>query len=145
MSLHSSKCRQTCLIALYTQASIARVLCCSGLAPHMLSHYQGPTQARHLFGASGETSVLWRRAWCQLCCGRGMQSIRTLFFSRHFLTKALPTMTDPLPTGAVTQSMNREAIQQVGLMLWTPRQHSASPGLPADHVSDVRGHVLLPG
>ena len=42
-----------------------------------------------------------------------MESIRTLFFSRHFLTKALPTMTDPLPTGAVSQSMNREAIQQV--------------------------------
>jgi hypothetical protein len=42
-----------------------------------------------------------------------MESIRTLFFSRHFLQKALPTLADPLPTGAVTQSMNREAIQQV--------------------------------
>ena len=57
--------------------------------------------------------ALPHRAWCQLCCGRGLESIRTLFFSRHFLQKALPTLADPLPTGAVTQSMNREAIQQV--------------------------------
>ena len=51
-----------------------------------------------------------------------MESIRTLFFSRHFLQKALPTLDDPLPTGAVGQSMNREAIQQVRLCLvyWGP-------------------------
>ena len=54
-----------------------------------------------------------RSAWCQLCCGRGLKSIRSLFFSRRNLDGLLPTVEMPLPTGVVTNAMNREAIQQV--------------------------------
>lgn len=54
-----------------------------------------------------------RRAWCQLCCGRGFKSLRSLFLSQRALKPLLPTVAEPLPTGIVTRAMNREAIQQV--------------------------------
>ena len=61
-----------------------------------------------------------RRAGCQLCCGRGLKSLRSLFLSQNALKPLLPTVAEPLPTGLVTRAMNREAIQQVPRHITTP-------------------------